>query len=193
MSKTVNAEINTNVTFPLLVDDDLFPIVPQDAPFNDGAHMLWFELHGVRGHWWVIVQQGRIEKAWSHIEHKTTFMHELNNGQGADIDIEVMPVVKYINKLGMTTISSCQGWPGLLAEGGHRGHVYFTDGSGSYENLANFAFNILRPMFAHLWDDVCLGIFLSEDIGFYVDLSFRNEAIPEITKRLGCYCEILHK
>src|SRR5271167_4893654 len=39
----------------------------------------------------------------------TTHMSELNEGQGADVDTHLMPLVKFLNKLGVKTVSSRPG------------------------------------------------------------------------------------
>lgn len=48
-------------------------------------------------------------------EHKTTRMSELNDGEGADIDNQLVPMVKFLNRLGVKTITCCQGDPETLA------------------------------------------------------------------------------
>jgi len=134
--------------------------------------------------------------------HQTTCFRKLNGGKGADVDVEVAPIVNFITDLAMEPISSCQGDPGT--EGVLYGHVAFTV-KGDPENygvLTSLMFEHLRPMFAHMYDDVRLEITLSEglvddDFGdrpaFIGWIRFRNECIPEITKRLGCWLEMLHK
>lgn len=137
--------------------------------------------------------------------HKTTCFRKLNNGKGADVDVEVAAIVNFITDLAMEPISSCQGDPGPIeTEGGLYGHVAFVP-KGDPENyavLVSLMFEHLRPMFAHMYDDVRLEITLSEGLvdddfsekpAFIGWIRFRNECIPEITKRLGCWLEMLHK
>jgi len=143
-------------------------------------------------------------------EHKTTRFAKLNHGLGADIDVEVAPIVNYLTDLGVETISSCQGDPGLIeAEGGAFGHAAFIipDDEGlseeeDYSEMCYFVGMVIRPLVEHLYDAVRLEMHVSEDL-VKSDFStrtalvgwmyFRNECIPEITKRLGCYVEMLHK
>jgi hypothetical protein len=127
--------------------------------------------------------------------HATTFMSELNAGEGAPVDNQLVPMVKFLTKMGFTTLSSCQGDPGPIAEdGGRYGHVSYRDADGStYVRLTHYTFELFRQMFAHMYDDVMLSVYRSEDIGFYANIIFRNEAIEEVTKRLGVWCEMNHK
>jgi hypothetical protein len=128
--------------------------------------------------------------------HKTTCFRKLNGGKGADIDIQVAPLVKFLNGLGAETVSSCQGDPGPItgdSTGGRYGHVAFViPGDEGYSQLCELVFKHLTPMYAHLYDDVILEVH-SDDKHFEGWLRFRNEAIDEITKRLGCWVEMLHK
>ncbi len=129
--------------------------------------------------------------------HKTTHFEKLNGGEGADIDFEIAPVVKFLNQLGAQTLSSCQGDPGVITgdrTGGKYGHVVFIiPGAETHEPVAELLFKHLRPMFAHLYDSVILEIVLVESDQYEGWIRFRNECIPEITKRLGCWLEMLHK
>ena len=147
-------------------------------------------------------------------EHKTTRMSELNHGAGADIDHELVPLVKFLNRLGVETISSCQGDPGVIGEGGHYGSVTFIcPGQPNLWNpICAFTFGFLRDFVAHMYDDVRLEVTLTEcscrnepepttpgvdrtecGSAYYGWMYFRNEAIDEITKRLGIYCEMNRK
>lgn len=122
-------------------------------------------------------------------------MCELNDGQGADIDQALVPMVKFLNRMGCSTFSCCQGEPGVIGEGGQRGHVYFNipNRTPQYQPVADFTFNFLWPFVEHLWDDVMVSIHLSGDWHFWGEMSFRNEAIEEITKHFGNWCEMNHK
>jgi hypothetical protein len=136
--------------------------------------------------------------------HPTTFFSKLNDGLGADVDVQVAPIVNYLTYLHVVPVSSCQGDPGPIeTEGGFYGHVAFTpENPEDYGKLCELMFEHLRPMFAHMYDDVRLEITLSEGLvnrdfsahpAFIGWLRFRNECIDEITKRLGCWVEMLHK
>jgi hypothetical protein len=139
--------------------------------------------------------------------HHTTFMWQLNGEKGADIDNEIVPLVKFLNRLGVVTISSCQGDPGNIEEeGGSFGHVAFIDprNPDSYEGIAKLTFGLLREMFAHLYDSVRVEISRTESLigpplGFpsipaYIGwLRFRNECAHEISQRLGAYCDMAGK
>ena len=125
------------------------------------------------------------------VEHKTVFVEALD----ADIDEQVVSLVESINALGFKTVSSCQGDPGILGMGGSTGHVVFVDGNQRFErdDLSKFTFDLLRSFVAHMDDDVALSIHLSEQTGYAGWMRFRNEALEEISKRLGVYCEMHHK
>jgi len=145
--------------------------------------------------------------------HETTFMSELNDGRGADVDSQLVPMVKFLNRLDLKTISSCQGNPGsILDEGGFYGHVAFVhkDDPNDYHPLARVLFEEIRPLVAHLYDSVRLEMALSEEVcetkvlppgietidshpSFIGWIYFRNECIDDITKHLGCFCEMLRK
>jgi hypothetical protein len=129
--------------------------------------------------------------------HKTTFMSELNGGTGADVDVEVMPLVKFVNKLGFKTVSSG------TEEIGSNGfaHVAFVkaDSSG-YSEVADFLFGQLRPMIEHLGHDVRLEVSyvpVEQPCGcpqgytgwILVDPAY----LDEVTKRVGCWMELLLK
>ncbi len=146
-------------------------------------------------------------------EHKTTRMSELNDGQGADIDNQLVPMVKFLNRLGVRTITCCQGDPGEIGDrdpvtgewhGGRYGHVAFigVKDTNDFNEVAAITFGLLRSMVAHLYNSVSLSIVLSEELcslgkpsrpAFEGWMYFRNECIEEVTKRLGIYCEMNHK
>lgn len=139
--------------------------------------------------------------------HPTTFMWQLNGEKGADIDNDIVPLVKFLNRLGVATISSCQGDPGNIEEeGGSFGHAAFIDPKdpGSYEGIVKLTFGLLREMFAHLYDSVRVEVSHTESLvgpppnfpsapAFIGWLRFRNECIPEISRRLGGYCDMAGK
>jgi len=131
-----------------------------------------------------------------------------------EIDTQVVHILKFLNQFpGVKTISSCQGTPGVIddVEHGFYGHVFFVvedgngTGYGNYYRAGHILFGIFRSMFRHLYDDVRLGIDLSEDLvstgeidghltpalqpAFICMLHFRNEAIPEVERRLGGYLD----
>jgi hypothetical protein len=134
-------------------------------------------------------------------------MWQLNGEKGADIDNDIVPLVKFLNRMGVATISSCQGDPGSIEEeGGSFGHVAFIDPENpdSYEGIAKLAFGLLCEMFAHLYDGVRVEISRTESLigsppnfpstpAFIGWLRFRNEFVHEISQRLGGYCDMAGK
>ena len=128
------------------------------------------------------------------VTRQTTRMSELTGGHGADIDHQLVPRIKFLNRLGCTTINSCQGNPGDTREGGRHGFVQFiVDDTRNSDPLVAFTFNFLNHFVGHMWPAVRLSVKLSGDSGFFGEMRFNNEVIEEITKRLGVYCEMQHK
>jgi hypothetical protein len=123
------------------------------------------------------------------LPHPTRFIDEL----GADIDVEVFPLVETIRNFGFMTISSCQGDPGVIGEGGYYGHVAFL-GADPFDQrqVVKFTFDLLRSFFAQMYDDVTLEVSLSEQNGFIGWIRFRNEALTEISTRLSVYFESIY-
>lgn len=126
----------------------------------------------------------------NNLPHPTRFIDEL----GADIDIEVFPLVETLNNFGFQTISSCQGDPGIIGEGGHYGHVAFLGPLDPFEQapVVKFTFGLLRSMYQHLYDDVTLEVSLSEQNGFIGWIRFRNEVLGDISTRLFVWHETVY-
>lgn len=123
-------------------------------------------------------------------------MADVNDGKGADIDIQVVPLVGFVNRFGLHTVSSCQGAPGVIGEGGRYGHVSYMDSNDpdDYSYITRITFKLFRELFESLYDDVRLEVYITEGphpvAGFIGAIRFRNEALTEVTKRLGNYCEM---
>ena len=113
-------------------------------------------------------------------EHKTVHVDFLD----ADIDEQVLPLVMEMNSAYVTTISSCQGDPGIIGQGGRYGHIAFQMAEpNDWTMLSNILFKTMWPVFKPMWDDVRVEMTASEN-GFYGWLYFRNEAIPSVLKAM---------
>lgn len=112
----------------------------------------------------------------------TQHMSELNNGAGADVEIGVAPLVKFINKLGFETVSS-----------GNDISMAFVQFRGkSHEEVNDFLYVQVLPMVAHLAGQVTLTSAWVE--GRYDGAILINPLVlEEVTKRFGCWTEMLHK
>lgn len=116
----------------------------------------------------------------------TTHMSELNGGQGADIDTGMVPLVKFLNKMGVETVASSENIDGVIA------FVTMRPPTGSgYAPLVDVLFRQIQPMVYHL-EDVHVEVMFSN--GFWCGvLRFPISNLEEITKRVGCWLEMLHK
>ena len=124
------------------------------------------------------------EQKFGHPEppqHRTVHVSTLD----ANIDRGVLDLVFQFNShCGIQTVSSCQGDPGVIGEGGRYGHVCFTiTPLQDYEVLSRFLFGFLYNLTKDLWDDVRVEMTTS-DSGFLGWVYFRNESIKELTNRL---------
>lgn len=123
-------------------------------------------------------------------EHKARFVEAV----AAEVDEQVVTLVEALTTLGVLTISSCQGNPGIIGEGGSYGHVAFTVPLNTdWQPVGKFLFDFLRPFVQHMWDDVRLEMTCSEQNGFIGWIYFRNEALEDLSKRIGVYCEMTHR
>lgn len=117
-----------------------------------------------------------------HITH----MSELNDGAGADIETGIMPLVKFLNKMGVETTASSENVDGAIAFVTVRPRA----GEG-FEPLVNVLFRQIQPMVFHL-EDVHVEVMFSN--GYWVGvLRLPIRHLDEVTKRVGCWLEMLHK
>jgi hypothetical protein len=113
-------------------------------------------------------------------DHKTVYVKSID----ADIDEQIVDLVLEFNGSSIKTVSSCQGDPGIIGEGGQYGHITFRcPDSWGYEFLARVMFSCLFDLTKDMWDDVRLEMTAS-DTGFLGWVYFRNETIPDLLKRL---------
>ena len=114
-----------------------------------------------------------------------TFMHELNDGVGATVNARLVPIVKFLNRLSVTTISSYLD--------GDFASITFT--SHDSAQMAELLFKHLHEMTAHM-DGVHLELsFDSFDakVGFSGLIEVRAEDIDDLSSRVGVWLEQLRK
>ena len=111
-------------------------------------------------------------------DHTTVRVEELD----ADIDEQIVDLVLQFNGSGGRTVSSCQGDPGIIGEGGRYGHVAFLAPANSYMFMAYTVFGALFNLTKDMYDDVRVEMTASPDLGFMGWVYFRNEAIPELLR-----------
>ena len=114
-------------------------------------------------------------------QNSTTFMHELNEGEGAVVYSCLVPLVKFLNRLHVKTISSRIG----IADAA----VTFT---GEYQSMSELLFKHLKSMTDHL-EGVqleMLSVSGSELIGM---VRIPNGCLDEVTRRVGCWMEQMRK
>ena len=114
--------------------------------------------------------------------HKTVYVESL----GDDIDEQIVDLVLQFNGSGVETVSSCQGDPGIIGEGGRYGHVCFVTSPSlkcGYSVMATLLFELLFPIFKDMWDDVRIEMSASSD-QFLGWVYFRNETIKDILLRM---------
>ena len=119
-------------------------------------------------------------------EHKT-FMHELNGGKGASIDTPMVPLVKFLNRMGVETVRSSAGYVTPKVDG--PANVVLR--SDSHKALVEVLFDQIQPMVAHL-PSVFMEI-MYRDGNWIGQLVFSPKDIDEISRRVGCWLEMLHK
>ena len=115
-----------------------------------------------------------------------THMAELNDGKGADVDTGIMPLVKFLDRMGVETTASSENIDNAIA------FVTMRPPAGSgYAPLVDVLFRQIQPMIFHL-EDVHIEVMFSN--GFWVGvLRFPVSHLEEVTKRVGCWLEMLHK
>lgn len=118
------------------------------------------------------------------LEHKTR-MSELNHGEGAVVDTSIVPLVKFVTKLGFETVLSSAGEGNFPVA-----YVKFT--GSDYKAMAEFLFGQISPMVAHLGTDVTLAL---NCVGGHYEgaILMGTNVLEEVTKRFGCWVEMLHK
>jgi hypothetical protein len=116
---------------------------------------------------------------------------------GADIDLQVVELVDLFNRIGARTTSSCQGEPGAIGGDippelqGRYGNVVFD--MPQWRDLAEFLFFRLRVLFAGMDDDVTIEMTCWKQNVFLGWVYFRNEAIPEVTRRMRTFVRAYNK
>ena len=111
-------------------------------------------------------------------------MHELNEGHGATVDTRLVPLIKFLNRLNVTTVSSrideefavitITGTdPGLMAE---------------------LLFKHLKSMTeTYSGDGVFFSLEYSPMMGFIGVIEVRTEYFDDFSNRVGVWVEMLHK
>lgn len=110
----------------------------------------------------------------------TTFMHELNAGHGATVDTRLVPLVKFLNRLMVTTVSS-----GIDAT---YANITFT---GDYKDMAELLFNHLRSM---TYDEPTAELILVLNGGILTGaIHIPLAALDKVSSRVGGWLEMMHK
>jgi len=110
----------------------------------------------------------------------STFMHELNDGAGATVDARLVPLIKFLNRLNVTTESTYID-----------AHMVTVTFFGEYPTMADLLFKHFKEMFGHI-DGVRLEMswrskrFLGS---VWVPLS----SLDEVSSRIGIWLEMLRK
>lgn len=116
------------------------------------------------------------------MEPNTTFMHELNGGAGATVDARMVPLVKFLNRLQVQTLSS--GFHGRYAT------VTFT---GSYKDIGELLFNHFRSMAEHMDGVQFELVWTNEDVMPIGSIHMPIEYLEEFSKRVGGWMEEMRK
>jgi hypothetical protein len=115
-----------------------------------------------------------------------THMAELNGGKGADVETGIMPLVKFLNKMGVETVSSGEGCITPKVE-----CPAFVTMRGEYPVLVDVLFRQIQPMVAHIQDAYLQVLWMN---GFWAGtLQIPVGNLEDVTKRVGCWLEMLHK
>lgn len=112
----------------------------------------------------------------------TTFMHELNDGDGATVDHRLVPLIKFLNRLGVTTVRSIYNSESTSVK------FIGTD----YRVMSDLLFNHLNALTSHL-DGVHLEIFHNKLTGYTGTIEMRTGDLDEVSKRVGCWLEMMPK
>ena len=114
------------------------------------------------------------------MEEGKTFMSELNDGTGATVATELVPLIKFLNRMNVKTVSSHVGDDGC----------FVTLGADTYHPLVEALFHQIQPMTTHL-PDVQIEVFFSG--GWIGIIRFTKAELDDISRRVGCWLEMLHK
>jgi hypothetical protein len=113
-----------------------------------------------------------------------TFMHELNEGHGATVDHRMVPLIKFLNRLSVTTVAS------HIDEE----HAVVTFTGTDPVQIAELLFKHLKSMTTTYSGD---GAFFSLEwdamMGLVGVIEIRAEYFDDFTNRVGIWLEMLHK
>jgi hypothetical protein len=109
-------------------------------------------------------------------------MSELNDGKGADVSTDLMPLIKFLNKMGVTTVSS--------REGGEFAPIQVRM-VGTPENLVDVLFRQIQPMIVHMEQSHVQITYV--DGAWVGTVSVKLSDLHDLTQRVGCWLEMLHK
>jgi hypothetical protein len=117
-------------------------------------------------------------------EANHTFMHELNAGRGATVDSPMVPIVKFLNRLNVTTVNSHMD--------GEFASVTFT-GKDPLQ-MADLIFNHLKAM-TETFPWVHLELFFEggNTMGYTGVIEVRAEDLSEFSTRVGCWVDLRGK
>jgi hypothetical protein len=117
------------------------------------------------------------------MDDNTTRMWELNEGMGAEVDTSIMPLIKFLNKMGVTTVSS--------RKGDEVGHAQVRMVSPTHEALVDVLFRQIHPMIAHMEQSYVQITF--QDGAWTGTVGVKKKDLDDLTHRVGCWLEMLHK
>jgi hypothetical protein len=109
-----------------------------------------------------------------------TFMHELNEGHGATVDTRLVPLIKFLNRLMVTTTGS--------SITGNFATITFT---GDYKFMSELLFNHLRSMTYDV-PDAQLDMILTRG-SLIGAVRIPPSALDKVSSRVGGWLEMLHK
>lgn len=112
----------------------------------------------------------------------STFMHELNEGHGATVDTRLVPIIKFLNRLNVTTVSS------RIED-----FVTITFTGKDPFLMSELIFKHLRAMTEN-YTGVHLELSYSSDIGDTMGIvELPTEFLDDFSTRVGIWLEMLHK
>jgi hypothetical protein len=113
-----------------------------------------------------------------------TFMHELNEGHGAIVDSRMVPIVKFLNRLNVTTVRS--------RIDSEFASVTFTGKDPA--QMADLIFNHLKAMTDSFeWVHLELSYEGGNTMGYTGVVEVRAEDFDNFSNRVGVWLEMLHK
>jgi hypothetical protein len=113
----------------------------------------------------------------------STFMHELNEGHGATVDARMVPLIKFLNRLNVKTVSS------RYDEGFC--NVMFTGDNPML--MAQLMFVHLQAFASAMPEGVYLEMSYDQMMGFVGIVEIPTEMLDEFSNRVGIWLEMLHK